>query len=158
MKRLMLPDNLRELLVPNYADRDMPTMNFMKCKWNKDVVKFGLMNWYSRLFLDQSAKPNFVDYCMATTSDQLSDLNLQSLQYSRYNLLVKPHQTKSHLHRAFFESQNCEQLSSAKCSVEYPWMEDMLKNKNRLVFRVSDFMLDSRIDFHDLGVFRLNNF
>ena len=151
MKRLMLPNNLRELLIPNYVDRDMPTMHFMKCKWSKDVVKFGLMSWYSRFFLDQSAKPSFIDYCTTTTTKQLTELNLESLQFSRYNLLVKPHETKGHLHKAFFESQDCEQLSTSKCLADYPWIESMVKDKNRLVFRVSDFMLDSRLEFQTSG-------
>ena len=147
MKRLLLPESLRERLVPNFVDQGIPNIHHMQCTWSLATVKFGLMNWYANVFHNHAARPKFIDYCSESTQMQLQNMDLSSLQYSQYNLLVKPWQHKSHLHRMFFESTDSEELSTKQCLVRYPFMVNMLKDKNRLLFRVTDFMLDSRIRY-----------
>ena len=44
----------------------------------------------------------------------------------------------------FFNSPVCELLSEEKCLQEYPYLTNMLSGKERIIFRVPDFLLDSR--------------
>ena len=54
----------------------------MQCEWNLDVVKFGLLNWYSQ-FHNHQARPTFIDYCNKATVEQLSTMNLQGFNFQR---------------------------------------------------------------------------
>ena len=54
IKRLFLPESLKEKLVPTHVDPNIPYEHLMKVKWNFDVIKYGLLHWYSDRYLDQS--------------------------------------------------------------------------------------------------------
>ena len=54
IKRLFLPESLKEKLVPTHVDPNIPYEHLMKVKWNFDVIKYGLLHWYSDRYHDKS--------------------------------------------------------------------------------------------------------
>ena len=54
IKRLFLPESLKEKLVPTHVDPNIPYEHLMKVKWNFDVIKYGLLHWYSGKYHDKS--------------------------------------------------------------------------------------------------------
>ena len=54
IKRLFLPESLKEKLVPTHVDPNIPYEHLMKVKWNIGVIKYGLLHWYSDRYHDKS--------------------------------------------------------------------------------------------------------
>ena len=54
IKRLFLPESLKEKLVPTHVDPNIPYEHLMNVKWNFDVIKYGLLHWYSGRYHDKS--------------------------------------------------------------------------------------------------------
>jgi len=46
MKRLLLPESLRDKYFPQNIDPKIPHVHYMKCKWSLNVVNFGIHSMY----------------------------------------------------------------------------------------------------------------
>ena len=104
-RRIFLPDFLKEKFVPLYPDTKMPYEHFMKVKCSFDIIKFGLLGFYSQKYHSKEAMFDFMDLCEKSTFSLLEKMNTKDICMEPFNLLIKPKQIFKALNPAHYNLQ-----------------------------------------------------